>query len=125
MRFGRFPLLRALAGLAIAIASPGAALSHGVAHDHDQRGGAGHTSSHHVDAAVSAEEHAADHGHLRVSEALRIRADVSDFIPLISAVLAGDLLVISPQLSLPVSDPTLLGERTTGPPPKLRGPPID
>jgi hypothetical protein len=125
MRLPGFHVLRALAALAIAFASPGVELSHGFAHVHDHDSHQSQTASHHDDAAVVARDHSPDHGHQELSEALRIRADFPDFISVEAAQAVADLSNLATGLSFPVSDPKLFADRATGPPPRLRAPPID
>ena len=125
MRHAYLPILRALAALAIAIASPGVDLAHGLAHDHDHHNGRTQPFSHHVDVAIHAADHSPDHAHQSVSEALRIRADLSLFIPVAVSPVVTDIPAASAGLPLPVSDPKVFGDRSTGPPPRLRAPPAE
>jgi hypothetical protein len=96
-----------------------------MAHDHDHDSERSQPFSHHIDAAIHAEDHSSDHAHNNVSEALRIRADLSDFIAVTAGPVVVDLPATSAGLSSPVSDHKLHGDRATGPPPRLRAPPLD
>lgn len=125
MRLPRLHVLRSLAALAIAIASPGVEVSHGLAHEHDHDAEHGQAASHHGDASVEIGDHGPAHGHPEVSEALRNRAGLSDFLSVEAAVPVIDLATASTWVAVPVFDSTLTGDRATGPPPSLRAPPID
>ena len=125
MRLSHLPLLRALAGLAIAIASPGVELTHGMAHDPGHHSEESRPFSHHSASAVRADDHSSDHQHHKVSEALGIRADLSNVIPVPSVAVVWDAPAISSRVASPASDAKLPGDRATGPPPRLRAPPVD
>lgn len=125
MRLPRLHVLRALAGLAIAFASPGVDVSHGLAHHHDHEAEQRQRASHHAGASVESGDHSAGHGHQEVSEALRIRADLSHFVTVEAAVTLVDLAATSTRVAAPVSDSRLFADRSTGPPPRLRAPPTE
>ena len=125
MRLPRLPFVRALAALAIAFATPGLELGHGLAHHHAHEAEHGQPPSNHVDAGLHAEDGTPDHGHHTVSEALRIRADLSDFIASPNDFESDETATSLADRVLPVSGTKLFGDRATGPPPRLRAPPID
>lgn len=125
MRLSRLSLTRTLFGLTLAIASPGLELSHGMAHDHDHDAGAHHTPVERTDhdAEVGVEPSPSDHPHERVSDALRIRVTVLDYLPLPAGLADFPTVIVAQAHSSPISEPRLFGDRPTGPPPRLRGPP--
>ena len=123
LRLSRLPFVRALTALAIAIASPAVEVGHGLAHEHEQEHA--QDASHHDDGIVSAADHATDHAHERISEALRNRGDITEFVPLQVAQTVVDLAVASISVPIPVPDTRPSGDRSTGPPSSLRAPPID
>ena len=125
MRLPRLHVLRSLAALAITFASPGVDVSHGLAHDHDNDAEHSQPALHHSDATVEVADHDNDHRHQEVSEALRIRADLSDFVSVKTAVTVFDLATTLTRIAVPVSDSRLFGDRATGPPPRLRAPPTE
>jgi hypothetical protein len=113
-------MLRILTGLALAVALPGVEVGHGLAHEHEQ---AAHVeSSHHDDHGTGTVEHLGEHPHDRVSEAVRNKCDV-DFVLLASAV-----GFTEPQSRFRSSVTTckagIVVDRATGPPPRVRAPPI-
>lgn len=122
-RLSRLPLLRALAGIAIAIASPGLELGHGLAHAHERE----HQQAlqHRDDVVAPAADHAGEHPHLRVTQAPRIRADMSAFVPLAAKPVVLELPVSRVVLTHPGADSPFSEDRATGPPPSLRAPPVD
>lgn len=125
LRLSRLPFFRALSALAIAIASPGVEVGHGLAHEHEHEQEHQLGALHHDDGIVSTADPATDHPHERISEALRNRSDAAAFIPLPAARVVADppAVLLSPPIS--VSDDRPSGDRATGPPPSLRAPPID
>jgi hypothetical protein len=123
LRLSRLSFVRALAALAIAIASPAVEVGHGLAHEHEHEHA--QETSHHDDRTVSVADHAPDHPHERISEALRNRGDVTEFVPLPAVHAVVELPAASFSLPIPVSDTRRSGDRSTGPPPSLRAPPID
>lgn len=126
MRLPCLPFLRATAALVIAIASPGVAVSHGLAHDYEHEGEHSQSASHEIDApGTSIEGHSSDHSHPTVSVALRNRADLTVFILLPASRIVAGNAVTSTVLLAPISESKQFGGRATGPPPKLRAPPID
>ena len=125
MRLPRLHVLRTLAALAIAFGSPGVEVSHAVAHDHEHDTDHSKPASHHADASVEPSDHAADHGHQEISEGLRIRADLSEFVAVETAVAVDDLTATSIRVAAPASHSRLIGDRSTGPPPRLRAPPTE
>jgi hypothetical protein len=125
MRLPRLNVLRTLAALAIAFGSPGVEVSHALAHDHEHDTEHSQPASHHVDASVEPSDHAADHAHQEISEALRIRADLPDFVAVEAAVTGVDLTATSIRVAVRASDSRLIGDRSTGPPPRLRAPPTE
>ncbi|MEO5580305.1 MAG: hypothetical protein ABIR58_06570 [Gemmatimonadaceae bacterium] len=125
IRLTRSPFLRAFAALAIAIASAGIEVSHGLIHDDDHHRESSQVAAHSAGSAVTADERGEDHPHERVSEALRIRGDASDLVALGGPDVVAELPAATSQPSLPVADERLIGDRATGPPPRLRAPPLD
>ena len=125
MRLPHLPFVRALAALAITFATPGLELSHGLAHDHGQDTEQSQSLSHQTAPALHVEHPVPDHAHHSVSEALRIKADLSDFLTPPSGLDTEIAVAISTDRELPVPDAKLFGDRATGPPPRLRAPPID
>jgi hypothetical protein len=123
LRLSRISFVRVLTALAIAIASPAIEVGHGLAHEHDQEHA--QEALHHDDGIVSSVDHSSEHGHERVSEALRNRGDVTEFVAPPPAQVIADLPAVIPRLSMPASDARPSGQRSTGPPPNLRAPPID
>lgn len=125
IRVTRIPLIRYLSALAIAIASPGMELSHGLAHDHDHDAGAHHAPVAHSghDSEAAFETAPSEHPHQRVSDALRVRGDALDYLPLPARLPDFPAVVVAQLHSAPISEPRFFGDRATGPPPRLRDPP--
>lgn len=122
MRLPRLSFLRALTGLAMAIASPAVEVGHGLAHEHEDQ----HVNevSHHDEALAPMPEHSTGHPHERVSEALRNRVDVGEFVVLPAMQIGVDPPVVPVSFPIPFSDARSYGDRATGPPPSLRAPPL-
>lgn len=106
----------------MAIALPGVEIGHGLAHEHEHD--SHHVASHDDGHDRSGVEYLSEHSHDRVSEALRNRGDISDFITLAAPVEfaepASFVQVLPPAHTLAFSE-----DRATGPPPRVRAPPID
>lgn len=122
MSLTRSRLIRSGVAVALAIAFAGLDVTHGLAH-HDAHEVAHGNDSH--SGILFTADHDADHPHESVSQALRIRADVSDFIPAPPPRVAAALPATAPQAPVRDADPKLFQDRATGPPPRLRAPPID
>ena len=120
LRFSRLSFVRALTALAIAIASPAVEVGHGLEHEHEHE----QEALHHDDAITSSVDHSTEHPHERVSEALRNRGDVTEFVAPPPAQIIADLPAVTAPLSTLVSAVRPSGDRSTGPPPSLRAPPI-
>lgn len=138
-----FRLVAFVVVLTAAFGGPGLAVAHGLAHDHlrwehqahDARPVAG-ASAHDVDAArgagvtLAAPEHAHAHGHATVDVAPGTRA--IDRVPLAAVVCAADAsLVPAAAYRLVAHRPALADhallarpDPSTGPPPRLRAPPV-
>ena len=121
-RLSRLSFVRALTALAIAIGSPAVEVGHGLAHEHEQE----HEQEtlHHDDGIISSVDHSTEHPHERVSEALRNRGDVTEFVATSAAQTTAELPAVTAPRSMPVSHSRPFGDRSTGPPPSLRAPPI-
>ncbi len=121
LRLSRLPFVRVLTALAIAIASPGVEVGHGLAHEHER----GHEEevSHHDAGVLSSASHPSDHAHERVSQAVCNRGDINELPTVAAAQIVADLPAITVSLPVPFRDPRPPGDRATGPPPSLRAPP--
>ncbi|MBA3342168.1 MAG: hypothetical protein H0T48_10060 [Gemmatimonadaceae bacterium] len=120
----RSPLFRAVVLAALAIASPGAEFSHGIAHHDDAHSAAaGHSAA--TATAVAPQDHAPQHEHDRVGEAIRVRGDFPSFASLPAAHQHVGTPTPIARRSLPISERSLVVGRSSGPPPKLRAPPVD
>lgn len=126
----RPPAARLSAGilaLIVALAVPGGALAHGEAHHRAQEHERDHHDAarvHEVAAAVSAPEHDHEHQHPRLDSAVRTRVETPGLIPRPEAI-----VVVRDEIVVPVASPIRRevlppGDPHTGPPPRLRGPPI-
>ena len=113
---------------AVVLATPASALAHGLAHHHlaaEHESGEHHGAPEHVP-AVEESDHGHEHAHPRVDRATRERTDdtAAMMLPMPAAVsivdcatgLSTDVLV--PRPAFPPGDPH------TGPPPRLRAPPL-
>ena len=135
-------MIALVTALLMSLAAPGLALAHGLAHDHlahehaaaaaHDSGGAGHDDDRHHDADVSAiraGEHAHEHGHATIAVAPGAR-DLSRIdLPTAPAgspepPLPPPTLVVVRSAAL--SDRALLArpDPESGPPPRLRAPPV-
>lgn len=117
--FGFFALAILIAG------SPGIDVNHGVAHEssHDSYAD-GHDLPHDELRGIHAEDHADDHGHPSVDSGLRERSSGSAYIGSSATTLVAARLIpfASPARSLPATRPR--SDHSTGPPPRLRAPPV-
>jgi hypothetical protein len=114
--------------LSAGFAAPGAALAHGVAHhrEHDERDHNALSVADHSDGpGVSGEHDGRDHQHPRVDGAVRGRTDALSFIlvPAPAAAVVQELLVPG-SFSLPGRTASTRAQDSTGPPPRLRSPPL-
>lgn len=138
-----FRLLALVLALTAGLGGPGHAVAHGLAHDHVRQAhhahGAPHAAvapGHDADAAwgaavtLGAPAHDHAHRHAAVDVALGERA--VDRVPLAAVVLAADASLLPPAADqrlayMPaLSDHALLArsDPATGPPPRLRAPPV-
>lgn len=109
---------------AAAIAHPGNALAHGVAHHREHEHEAEHRpGAEQQDArTVSGPEHGHDHAHGNVDDAsIRTRIDPQATVPEVDFRCAAsrDVVVDTPSARAPLAR----GDPSTGPPPRLRAPP--
>jgi hypothetical protein len=106
----------------MAIALPGVDVGHGMAHEYEHE--SHHVSSHDDDHDKGTVEHQPEHSHDRVSEALRNRGDIADFITLAPPLEFAELVpfVHAPP---PAYRLAFFEDRATGPPPRVRAPPVD
>lgn len=119
--------LAALLLLLLALASPGAALAHGLAHHHllDEHADHHGTREHgHERAGASVPDHGHEHQHPSVDQATRARTE----LPLVLALPVPALSIelrIAPRAAAPTSRALLpRGDPHSGPPPNPRAPPL-
>lgn len=110
---------------ATAFAQPGDALAHGMAHHREHRDEAEHDASTPVgeSPSLSSPEHGHDHVHGNVDDAsVRNRVDSQAIAPEVELPESAmrDVTAESP----PARAPLARGDPATGPPPRLRAPPI-
>lgn len=125
MRSRGFRVFGIFALAILVLGSPGVDLNHGVAHEsgHDNYSD-GHDRSHDELRGIHAEDHADDHGHPSVDSGLRERSSGSAFLGSTAATIiaARPIPFASPARGQPVTRPG--SDHSTGPPPRLRAPPV-
>lgn len=129
----RFRLLALVSVAALALGRPGVDLRHGAEHHANHEGEKSGTGAHehtagalpaHADFVVLPEHHSDDHAHPRVDSGVRERSSAPHFVTAApAAATAARVVEFSPPQRV-ASDVLPGPDHSTGPPPRLRAPPV-